>query len=156
MAWRRDRRTAGARLRAFREDAGLSQLDLAASSGLTHEAISIIELGRRSPRAMSIERLARALSVAPEQFVTGELPTKYLTAREAAGVIGVSESTVRRWLKEGRLPTTKVAGRHRVPASVLRPGRRQRPPAPGDKPRLRRPRSSDVRPEASATERAGI
>jgi excisionase family DNA binding protein len=128
MAWRRDRRTAGLRLRAFREDAGLSQIDLASMSGLTHEAISIIELGRRSPRASTIERLARALVVKPEEFVAGELPTQYLTARDAAGVIGVSESTVRRWLKEERLPTTKVAGRHRIPASLLRPGARLVPP----------------------------
>jgi excisionase family DNA binding protein len=38
--WRQRRRRAGTRLRAIGEAAGLNQLQLAAASGLTHEAIS--------------------------------------------------------------------------------------------------------------------
>ena len=38
--WRQDPSRAGRRLRALREAAGFSQLDLAAASGLTHEAIA--------------------------------------------------------------------------------------------------------------------
>src|SRR3954454_10430682 len=45
-AWRRNRRRAGKRLRAIRETAGLNQIQLAALSGLTHEAISRLETGK--------------------------------------------------------------------------------------------------------------
>ena len=42
-AWRQDPGHAGRRLRAMREAAGLTQIHLAATSGLTHEAISRLE-----------------------------------------------------------------------------------------------------------------
>src|ERR687897_765550 len=42
-AWRQNRRRAGKRLRALREASGLNQIQLAAASGLTHEAISRLE-----------------------------------------------------------------------------------------------------------------
>src|SRR4051812_15489368 len=43
-AWRQDCHRCGRRLRTLREAAGLSQLELAARSGLTHEAMSRWEL----------------------------------------------------------------------------------------------------------------
>ena len=46
-AWRREPRRAGKRLRALREAAGLSQLALAAATGLSHEAISRLEKGQQ-------------------------------------------------------------------------------------------------------------
>jgi transcriptional regulator with XRE-family HTH domain len=64
-AWRRNRTRAGAQLRSLRLAAGLTQLDLAAQSGVTHESISRLELGTRSPRAATIRRLADALGVEP-------------------------------------------------------------------------------------------
>ena len=72
MAWRRDRRGAGHRLRAVREAAGLSQLALSAASGVTNDTISRLELGRRAPQADTIERLARALGVEPVALAVGE------------------------------------------------------------------------------------
>ena len=72
MAWRRDRRGAGHRLRIARERAGLSQLALAAASGVTNDTICRIELGRRAPQVATIERLAKALNVPPDRFVTDE------------------------------------------------------------------------------------
>ncbi len=71
-SWRRDRRATGHRLRALRERAGLSQLALSAASGVTNDTICRLELGRRSPQAATIERLARALAVEPARFVTPE------------------------------------------------------------------------------------
>jgi transcriptional regulator with XRE-family HTH domain len=68
-AWRSRRSRAGMRLRSLREAAGLTQLDLAARSGVTHEAISALECGRRSPRVATIERLAAALEMAPRDLV---------------------------------------------------------------------------------------
>ena len=72
VAWRRNRRASGQRLRVLREDAELSQLALAAASGITNDTICRIELGRRAPQAATIERLARALNVAPERFVSDD------------------------------------------------------------------------------------
>jgi transcriptional regulator with XRE-family HTH domain len=69
MMWRRQRSKMGARLRTLREAAGLTQLELAARSEVTHETISRLELGRRSPRAETIERLARALGVTPAELI---------------------------------------------------------------------------------------
>lgn len=71
-SWRQNRRASGRRLRALRERADLSQLALAEVSGITNDTICRIELGRRAPQAATIERLAKALGVAPEQFVTDE------------------------------------------------------------------------------------
>ncbi len=71
-SWRRDRRATGHRLRVLRERAGLSQLALSAASGVTNDTICRLELGRRSPQAATIERLARALAVEPVRFVTPE------------------------------------------------------------------------------------
>jgi len=46
-AWRRNPQRAGQRLSLLREAAGLNQQELAASSGLTHEKISRLELGHQ-------------------------------------------------------------------------------------------------------------
>jgi excisionase family DNA binding protein len=119
MAWRRDRRAAGFRLRALREAAGLSQLALAAASGVTNDTICRLEMGRRSPRRDSLGRLAHALGVAPEELIGGGPLARFLTARETAAALGVSESTIGRWIRSGGLPTTKVAGRHRIPSAAL-------------------------------------
>src|SRR5215207_5226578 len=69
-AWRRDRRHAGWRLRMLREAAGLTQLELAAISGLRHETLSRLELGRQAASAETVRALAQALGVDPEQFVS--------------------------------------------------------------------------------------
>ena len=52
---------AGKRLRALREAAGMNQIQLAAASGLTHEAISRLETGNNAPYAETVRKLARAL-----------------------------------------------------------------------------------------------
>jgi excisionase family DNA binding protein len=119
-AWRQDPARAGKRLRAIREAAGLSQLQLEAASGLTHEAISNLETGKRSPYAATLRALAHALDVAPEQFVRRE-PTglTLLTVAEAAHRLEVPVARVRDWLWQGRLAGTKVSGQWRVPAVVV-------------------------------------
>src|SRR3954469_19678756 len=71
-AWRQNPRRAGKRLRSLREAAGLDQIRLGAMSGLTHEAVSKLEGGRNAPSAESVRKLARALKVAPEVFVSSE------------------------------------------------------------------------------------
>ena len=119
-AWRRDRRRAGMRLRALREAAGLTQLELAARSGLTHEAISRLKRGRRAPLAASVRKLARALAVAPVMFVAAdEVREPRVTVAEAARVREVPASRIQTWLAVGELAGAKVSGRWRVSATAV-------------------------------------
>jgi excisionase family DNA binding protein len=119
-AWQANRRRAGQRLRAVREAAGFSQLTLAGKTGLTHEAISRLELGLRAPRAATVRALAEALGVAPELFIGDEpIGLTMLTAAEAAFRLDVPVGRLGRWLREGELPGTKVAGRWHVPAVIV-------------------------------------
>jgi excisionase family DNA binding protein len=119
-AWRRDRRHAGWCLRMVREAAGLTQLELAAISGLRHETLSRLELGRQGASAETVRTLARALRVDPERFVSrdpGELTM--LTLAEAGLRLDVPASRVRTWLHQGELPGVKVSGQWRVPAIAV-------------------------------------
>lgn len=59
----------GARLRAFREERGLSQEDLAFEAKLHRTHISLIERGKRSVRLETLEALARALKVQPAEMM---------------------------------------------------------------------------------------
>jgi excisionase family DNA binding protein len=103
-----------------REAAGLSQIQLGARSGLTHEAISRLETGRVGVAAETVRRLAAALHVAPDQFVTREpIGLTLLTTTEAALRLEVPIDRVREWAREGRLPGTKVSGQWRVPAVAV-------------------------------------
>jgi DNA-binding XRE family transcriptional regulator len=56
----------GANLRCAREQANLTQEDLASTSGMDCSAISLLERGRRSPGLETILKLARALQLEPE------------------------------------------------------------------------------------------
>ena len=119
-AWRQDRRHAGKRLRALREATGLSQLQLAAASGISHEVISRLELGRCWPKAATVRALAQALKVEPEQFVRHEQTgLTALTVAEAAARLGVPAGRVQTWLKDGLLPGVKVSGQWRVLTVVV-------------------------------------
>jgi excisionase family DNA binding protein len=110
----------GQRLRRLREADGRSQLALAAATGLTHEALSNLERGKRAPHAESVRRLARALGIAPERFVD-ETPVglTMLSVAEAAFRLDVPAGRVQRWVRHGELPGRKVSGRWRVPAIAV-------------------------------------
>jgi excisionase family DNA binding protein len=118
--WREDRERAGMRLRALREATGQSQLELAAASGLTHEEISRLELGRLAPLAPTVRALARALEAMPEQFVGYDpVGLSALPVAEAAARLGVPAGRVQTWLRTGALEGVKVSGQWRVPAVVV-------------------------------------
>jgi excisionase family DNA binding protein len=120
-AWQQERLRCGQRLRALREARGLSQLDLAAVSGLTHEAISRLETSYNAPYADTVRTLARALEVAPAQFVgTEPLGLSEWSVREAAQHLGVPVMRTRDWVRAGVLPGRKVSGQWRVPAVAVR------------------------------------
>src|SRR5687767_11437163 len=119
-AWRQNRRRAGKRLRAIREAAGLNQIQLAASSGLTHEAISRLETGRCWPYAETVRKLARALGVEPERFISRDSSgLTLMTVAEAASRLGVPPGRVQTWLRKGQVSGTKVSGEWRVPSVVI-------------------------------------
>ena len=56
-------------------------------------------------------------------------PDEYLATREAAGIAGVAVGTIRRWVREGRLPEHRAGRVVRVRRSdlekLLRSGRRR-------------------------------
>jgi transcriptional regulator with XRE-family HTH domain len=119
-AWRRDRQRAGWRLRQVREAAGLTQLEVAAIAGITHEAISLLETGRRAPMVATVRRLAQALRVAPRVFVADDdLAAVGLTTVAAAARLGVPPARVQTWLATGKLPGVKVSGQWRVPVLAV-------------------------------------
>ncbi len=118
--WRQNRKRAGKRLRAIREAAGLNQIQLAAISGLTHEAISRLETGRCWPYAETVRKLARALGVEPERFIARDRSgLTLMTVAEAASRLGVPPGRVQTWLRKGQVEGTKVSGEWRVPSVVI-------------------------------------
>ena len=99
-----------------REAARLTQLALAAASGVTHETICQLELGRRAPQATSLGKLARALQVAPTLFVSqDEIAGPGWTVAQTATWLEVPASRVSRWLRLGELAGVKISGQWRVP-----------------------------------------
>jgi transcriptional regulator with XRE-family HTH domain len=64
-------KTFGARLRAAREAAGLSQQRLAEAAGMHSNAVARLERGERLPTWTSVQKLADALRVSTEQLRDG-------------------------------------------------------------------------------------
>jgi len=119
-AWRADPAHAGRRLRAIREAAGLSQLQLAATSGIPHETLSRWERGTWVPLGRNVFRLAQALRVEPARFVSREpMGLQMLSTAEAAFRLDVPASRVQTWVKQGELPGVKVSGQWRIPAIAV-------------------------------------
>jgi transcriptional regulator with XRE-family HTH domain len=82
----------GARIRELRTQAGLSQDDLAESSGLFRTYMSRIETGRANPTVTVINKLALALGVTVG--VLFEIPTE-MTLTKTRSVRSVSRGRVR-------------------------------------------------------------
>jgi excisionase family DNA binding protein len=64
---------------------------------------------------------ARRQSSHQTDFLGGPLMngTEYLRARDIAEITGVRVRTVRRWIADGILPSTKVGGARLVPKTAL-------------------------------------
>ena len=73
----------GDELRRLRRRAGLSQESLAARAGLSPEAVSLLERGRRSPRLTTMRLLAEAMDLSdvdrPALFATAQLTARRST-----------------------------------------------------------------------------
>jgi HTH-type transcriptional regulator, competence development regulator len=64
-----ERKIVGARIRAVRESASLSQQELSRRSGIAQESLSRIETGRRDPRLGTLRRLAKGLGLSLDQLM---------------------------------------------------------------------------------------
>lgn len=84
-----DRRSFGARLRTLREEAGLSQEDLAERAGLSSHAVSALERGTRTrPYPHTVRALADALGLEGQDRagLISSVPARGRTARATADV----------------------------------------------------------------------
>ena len=64
----------GERIRARREELGLTQAQLADELGVTHQHVSGIESGISAPSLDLLVRIARRLGVSTDYLLTGESP----------------------------------------------------------------------------------
>jgi transcriptional regulator with XRE-family HTH domain len=65
----------GGNLKRGRRRAGLSQDDVAWKSGLHRTEVSLIELGKRTPRVDTLVRFANAIGITPADAFKGAWPT---------------------------------------------------------------------------------
>lgn len=66
----------GARLRAIREQHGLSQRQLAVRAGVTNGTISLIEQNRNSPSVASLRKVLQGIPMTLAEFFASEAPPK--------------------------------------------------------------------------------
>ncbi|HJW90859.1 MAG TPA: helix-turn-helix domain-containing protein [Anaerolineales bacterium] len=74
----------GARLRELRQERGKSMRALARTSGLSTNALSMIERGRTSPSVSTLYKLAEALEVPITAFFRVEPPRQEIVFRKAS------------------------------------------------------------------------
>ena len=75
----------GHRLRELRSERGLSMRALARLSGLSTNALSMIERGKTSPSVSTLYKLAEALEVPITAFFRTELPKEAIVFRKSDG-----------------------------------------------------------------------
>jgi transcriptional regulator with XRE-family HTH domain len=68
-------RTMGARIRARRNELGLSLEEAAPRCGVHWSALGALERGQRNPSVLTLLRIARGLDTDPAEFVAGLEPT---------------------------------------------------------------------------------
>ena len=72
----RPRPSQGARLARLRQEAGLSQYELARLIGVTQSSVAFWELNDRPPRSEVLPKLAKALGVRIEDLLNGNVSLK--------------------------------------------------------------------------------
>jgi predicted ATPase/transcriptional regulator with XRE-family HTH domain len=108
----------GARLRRLREEAGLSQEELADRAGLSSHAVSALERGTRTrPYPHTIRSLADALRVGDDEraALIAAVPTRARAAASATAgeVTGAGDVAPTGRSRELPVPTTELLGRER-------------------------------------------
>jgi transcriptional regulator with XRE-family HTH domain len=71
----------GTKLRALREERGLSQRELSTQAGISANAVSLIERDENSPSVATLQSLAQALGVKMSYFFEDDGPDKVLLVR---------------------------------------------------------------------------
>src|SRR5262252_11112513 len=107
-----DLATFGQRLRHLRRAANLTLAELGERVGRAPSALSLLENGRREPKLSLIESLAKALSVAPEELLRQQPPS-----RRAQLEIALEEAQRDPLYADLGLPYLKVGAR--VPNDAL-------------------------------------
>jgi predicted ATPase/DNA-binding XRE family transcriptional regulator len=103
--------TFGELLRRYRDNAGLTQEDLAERTGLTPQAIGLLERGeRRRPHKYTVQKLAEAL-----ELMGGDLAAFEAAARRPAARRTTAAESSRRTLPA---PLTQLIGREREVADI--------------------------------------
>src|SRR5262244_1816345 len=107
-----DLATFGQRLRHLRRARGLTLAELGARVGRAPSALSLLENGRREPKLSLIEALAKALSVAPDELLRPQPPS-----RRAQLEIALEEAQRDPVFRDLGLPHLRVGAR--VPSDVI-------------------------------------
>jgi transcriptional regulator with XRE-family HTH domain len=89
----------GSRVKALRQEQGLSQVDLAERAHLSEEWVRRIERGAAAPSFQAIETIAMALRVSVGELFAEKAPAK-ADERIAAAIQDLDEEAVR-WLITG-------------------------------------------------------
>ncbi len=115
----------GNKIQVFRKRANLTQKELGEKIGVSYQQISQYEQDKRKPKYETLNKIATALDVDTELFITQELPTQpklivpffyrfttlcaqnNLTPTSAIKKIGLSTGNLQNW-ECGRLPKAEI------------------------------------------------
>lgn len=97
----------GKALKVARAIAGLQQKDLARRAGLDPSHISLIELGRRKPSPVALERMSQALGMPPHLLMLLAAEPKDLRLADPTELKLATESLANLLLKNASGPDAK-------------------------------------------------
>lgn len=104
----------GARLKAQRVKAGLTQRDLAAKAEVTNGMISMIEQNKHSPSVATLNRLTDALGLSFAEFFSIELPEMPRVFYMKDELVALTEGKVRFAVVAGERPEKALQILHEV------------------------------------------
>ncbi len=94
------------KVKELMKEKSLSQADIVRLTGLSKAGISQYLSGKTTPSKKAVEKIAAALSVAPEELT--ETTPKRITIQQAAELMGLSPQTVRVGMQVGALPISSI------------------------------------------------
>jgi transcriptional regulator with XRE-family HTH domain len=109
----------GNRVRELRQVRGLTQRELGRRAGLSHGAVSHLELGIRMPAAATVEKIARALGVEPGELYRGPVPLAEAPESGFPDVLGMSEDELEELRERARDDDAAFAALRDAQAAAL-------------------------------------
>jgi transcriptional regulator with XRE-family HTH domain len=91
------------RVRTLRQGLGLTQEELCERAGISIDAVTRIESGRRTPNLATVERLAEGLGVSPSDLLDPEARTPVSnpdTAGRVAALVAAEPADVQRAIEK--------------------------------------------------------